>query len=211
MFYGVTTNPILLERAGVACSVESLGACADAAFKLGAHEFQAQTWGGSVDRMVDTGLSLAAACSKDHREKMVIKVPMTKPGLEAASKLIGRGVRVTMTGVYTAHQAISAAAIGAEYAAPYLGRMGLAMGAAAAKEECVRMQRIAEVSGGGMRILVASIKSASDMAELAACGMDTFTFSPTIAGEMTSVEQTLKAAEDFEGAALRMADERASS
>jgi transaldolase len=56
---GVTTNPILLEKAKVACHVKSLAVLANHAFELGAKEVQLQTWGGSVKELVATGSELA--------------------------------------------------------------------------------------------------------------------------------------------------------
>ena len=53
------------------------------------------------------------------------------------------------------------------------------------------------------RVLVASIRSASLMARLAAGGCDTFTFAPAIMEEMLGVAQTLAAVESFEAAATR--------
>ncbi|MGH7998679.1 MAG: transaldolase family protein [Brasilonema sp.] len=90
LFYGVTTNPLLLERAQVACSVSHLKALAMQAFALNAKEVQLQTWGTTVDSLVKTGKLLAAI-----NERIVVKVPITKIGTEAASKLIAQGIRVT--------------------------------------------------------------------------------------------------------------------
>lgn len=53
------------------------------------------------------------------------------------------------------------------------------------------------------RVLVASIRAASQMARLAALGCDTFTFSPAVMEELLGVPATLAAAADFEAAAAR--------
>jgi len=165
-------------------------------------QFQVQTWGESPKDMLANGLKIS---SIDPR--VVVKVPITKAGLQAASLLCSNDVRVTMTGVYTAHQALSAVAVAAEYAAPYLSRIDTKLGSKeSALEECLRMQRIVDSTESPMRILVASIKSAEDMAWLASAGLDTFTFSPDVAREMLSVPETLQAAADFEAAGERMRD-----
>ena len=52
MFYGVTTNPLLLESAKVPCQVEALRVLAKRALDYGVQEIQLQTWGGSVDQYV---------------------------------------------------------------------------------------------------------------------------------------------------------------
>lgn len=110
---------------------------------------------------------------------------------------------VTVTGVYAPHQALLAQAVGADYVAPYLGRMAdaAAGGMPAALDQVAAMAGAARRSGSGMRVLVASIRSAADMAALAARGCDTFTFSPAVMAEMLDVPATLAAAADFEDAA----------
>jgi transaldolase len=48
LFYGLTTNPLLLERDKIACDVLQLKALANQAFALKAKEIQIQTWGATV-------------------------------------------------------------------------------------------------------------------------------------------------------------------
>ena len=57
-------------------------------------------------------------------------------------------------------------------------------------------------AGSALRLLVASLRSADDLARLAAEGLDTFTISPSIAAELFAVEPTLAAADQFERDAL---------
>lgn len=197
LFYGVTTNPLLLERALVNCSVEPLKALAKQAFNLGAKEVQLQTWGTSIDQLIKTGELLAAI-----DERVVVKVPITQVGTEAASRLIAQGIRITLTGVYAVHQVLIAAAVGADYAAPYLGRIN-DLGRNG-RDDLVAMQREIAGVGSATRILVASLRSVDDMAFLATQGLDTFTFSPAIAEAFFNVTATNQAAADFEQAARRM-------
>ena len=119
VLHGVTTNPTILARAGRRSDIETLTRLAAFAFEHGAAEFQAQVWGGTRERYERTGRQIAAL-----DPRMVVKVPMTEAGLVAARALVGRGVRVTMTAVLDASQALAAAALGADYAAPYHGRIG---------------------------------------------------------------------------------------
>ena len=200
LFYGVTTNPLLLERSQVTCSVEQLKDLAKQAFNLGVKEVQLQTWGTSVDSLVNTGKLLAAI---DNR--VVVKVPITKVGTEAASRLIAQGIRITLTGVYAVHQALIAAALGADYAAPYLGRINDLR--RNGRDDLVAMQRGIVGVGSATRILVASIRSVDDIAFLATQGVNTFTFSPAIAEAFFDVTATNQAATDFEQAARRMGAE----
>lgn len=197
LFYGVTTNPLLLERARVTCSVEQLKELTRQAFNLGVKEVQLQTWGTVVDALVETGKRLA-----EIDDRVVVKIPITKDGTEAASRLIAQGIRITLTGVYAVHQVLIAAALDADYAAPYLGRIDDLGGKG--RDELVAMQRAVAGVGSTTRILVASIRSVDDIAFLATQGLDTFTFSPATAAAFFDVAATNQAATDFEQAARRM-------
>ena len=63
------------------------------AWSLGAKELQLQAWGTSADNMYGVGLDLAGI---DNR--VVVKLPITDAGIEAAALLKKQGVIVTMTG-----------------------------------------------------------------------------------------------------------------
>lgn len=194
LFHGVTTNPTLLAAAGVPCRLPALRALSAQAFALGAAEVQIQTFGRAAEALEENGRFIA-----DLDPRIVIKVPATRAGIGAAARLVASGVRVTITAVYAPHQALIAAALGADYAAPYFGRMNDAgrdgMGDIAA------MRRIVGEAGGAMRILVASLRAADDLARLAALGLDTFTFSPAVAALLFADPLTEAAAEAFEIAA----------
>lgn len=197
MFYGVTTNPLLLERAQIPSTVEQLQQLAEQAFALGAREIQLQTWGATVEALVSTGQRLAAI-----DERVVVKIPITQLGTVAAAKLIRSGVRLTFTAVYAVHQVLIAAASGAEYAAPYLGRIN-DLGRNG-REDLVEMQRSLAGVNSATRLLVASIRGVDDITWLASHGLDTFTFAPAIAAAFFEVAATEQAALDFEQAAQRM-------
>lgn len=99
MFYGITTNPVLLERAGVECSVKSLDSLSSSAFVAGAEEFMCQAWGQSVSELVSVGSDLAKL-----DPRIVVKMPLTVDGIAAANVLARRGGRICMTACYAPHQ-----------------------------------------------------------------------------------------------------------
>lgn len=197
LFYGVTTNPLLLERAQVKCNLRTLKPLAQEAFDLGAKEVQLQTWGDTVEDLVSTGKQLAAIDSS-----VVVKAPITRIGTTAASHLIAAGVRVTLTAVYSVHQALIAAALGADYVAPYLGRINDASGNG--RETLAKMQQALTGVKSSTRILAASIRDIEDIAVLASQGVDTFTFSSAIATAFFNVSATETATADFARAAQAM-------
>ncbi len=200
LFYGVTTNPLLLERDKVNCTIEALASLAKEGFNLGAKEIQLQTWGTSVDSLVERGKKLAAI---DNR--IIVKVPITKIGTQAAFQLIAAGVKITLTGVYAVHQIAIAAALHADYTAPYLGRIN-DLGRNG-REDIAAMGKIISSLGSTTRILVASIRSVDDIAFLASQGLNTFTLSPAIAAGFFDVAATIQAANDFQEAARKMGGE----
>ena len=54
---------------------------------------------------------------------VVVKIPIDAVGLEATSKLSREGVKVNMTLVFSANQALLAALAGAVYVSPFVGRL----------------------------------------------------------------------------------------
>ena len=208
LFYGVTTNPTILERDHQPCNLESLKQMTIKAYELGFEELQIQTWGDSVAEMTKNALSLASSVMMRTSDQMrvVIKVPATLDGLVVAEHLIDEGIPITITAVYRADQVLLASSIGADYAAPYLGRMNDSLGPGKGTENVIMMQDILSNLThpyGRTRLLVASIRDASEMAYLASKGCDTFTFSPQVSAQLFNCESTIKAAADFESAAKR--------
>jgi transaldolase len=218
IFHGITTNPTLLEKAGHECTIPSIQQLALQALSLpNCNEFMCQAWGQTSMDMYKVGLEL----SQIDRCRIVIKVPVTFQGTKAASLLIESGVRVCLTACYSSDQALIAAGLGAEYIAPYLGRM--TDNGKDGMDECRRMQTIVQGmkmntkvtmngssssnsnSNNHTRVLVASIRDVKSMTDLIASGtnMDTFTFSPDVARMLFDDALTDQAAADFEAAAQR--------
>jgi transaldolase len=196
IFHGVTTNPTLLERSHQPCTISHIQMLAKRALTQ-TEEFMCQSWGATSNEMYQTGMQL----SEVDRARIVIKVPVTARGMTAAARLIKSGVRVCLTACYDSKQALLAGAVGAEYLAPYLGRM--TDSGKNGMEECMRMQDIVEGLGSETRILVASIRDVESFAVLAEAGLDTFTFSPQVARELFDEPLTDAAAQVFEESAAR--------
>ncbi len=68
--------------------------------------------------MVREGRELAAI-----DPHVVVKVPFTKDGVRACKALRGEGVRVNVTLIFSAAQALLAAKVGATYVSPFVGRL----------------------------------------------------------------------------------------
>ena len=199
LFRGITTNPTLLRRAAQPCRLDQLEALTAQALALGVQELHLQAWGADL-------LACGRALVQLAPGRIWVKLPITRAGAAAARCLIAEGCPITFTACYEPAQVLLAAALGADYIAPYLGRISdLGRDGHA---ELARMQRIVDaVAPSGqaisqLRLLVASLRSADDLARLAAEGLNTFTISPAIAAELFAVEPTLAAAAQFERDAL---------
>jgi transaldolase len=198
LFFGVTSNPLLLERVREPCTIANLKRLAGRAFELGAKEFHAQTWGPTADAMAETGFALAAL-----DPRIVVKVPITLDGTRASARLIAKHVPVTTTALYAAHQAGTSMALGAAYAAPYLGRIDEA--GRDGHGTVVSMQRMIRAMESPMRLLVASLRRVESIPALIEQGIDTFTLGPSLLPELFKDDATLAAARDFERAATSAA------
>jgi transaldolase len=192
-FYGITTNPLLLERAGLACSAEVLTRMVDEAEKLPIEEIHLQTWGTSVEEMVANGLKLASLARPHLR--VALKIPLTAMGMTAAAQLRSTNCPLTLTAVYSPGQVMLAAGFGAAYVAPYLGRLNDQGQDGSAIIQT--MHQILGKSASSTRLLVASLRSTTEVVELAASGIDTLTFGPGVAEDLLQDELTARANDDF--------------
>jgi transaldolase len=103
---------------------------------------------------------------------------------------------VTFTACYDVSQMLIASALGADYAAPYLGRIGDA--GRDGHAEVIAMQRAIEGLGATTRVLVASVRETRDLSRLAAAGLHTFTLSAGLLSALFEQPETLAAARQFE-------------
>jgi transaldolase len=193
IFYGVTTNPKLIASSEISFELKHLTEMAKRAFSLGANEIHIQVWGREVEKMLEIGRKLGAIDSR-----VMIKVPITGEGILCARQLIAEGFPVTLTALHGAEQILSAAALGARYAAPYLGRMN--DGGLKGLEEVIKMQEIILSLSSPMRLLVASIRQISDLVILAEAGVNTFTLLPSLIDKLLENNLTNLAAASFQQA-----------
>ena len=192
IFRGVTTNPLLLQRAGLGHA--DLAALVKGAGDRGVDEVFCQAWGERPEDLVACGERLHG-----YDGKVVVKVAATRAGTQAAATLARSGIPVLMTAVYSAPQAVLAAAAGCAYIAPYLGRMGDA--GRPAHQEVLGMHRLLTAVGAPARVLVASVRNPADVVTLAQEGVECFALPPAVAAAFFTDPLTRAAAEAFEQAA----------
>jgi transaldolase len=110
---GITTNPTLISKEGNSFEDQLLKICA-----IVDGPISAETVSPDASGMVEEGRHLA----KLHRN-IVVKCPMTREGLKATKMLSSEGIRVNVTLVFSAPQAILAAKAGAYFVSPFVGRL----------------------------------------------------------------------------------------
>ncbi|MFM7734292.1 MAG: transaldolase family protein [Cyanobium sp.] len=191
LFYGITTNPTLLSRARQPCRLEHLAGLSRQALQLGCRELHLQAWGEGARELEGCGRALAALAPG----RVTVKLPINLAGTTAAQRLIETGIPITFTAGYEVAQVLVAAALGARYFAPYLGR--ICDQGRDGQAELTTMQRCLDGVDSNLRLLVASLRAPSDLVRLAAAGIDTFTISPAIAGALFESAATEKAAAQF--------------
>jgi transaldolase len=196
LFHGITTNPTLLRRAELPCTIDTLAGLVDRSLSLGCQELHLQAWGVGPEQLLSHAQALHAL-APGH---IVIKLPLTEGGLRSAALLVASGVRVTLTACYSSSQVLAAAGLGATYVAPYLGRISDT--GADGRSEVIRMKRCLDGVGTSTRLLVASIRSIEDILTLAPLGVDTYTLSPSLARKLWTHPSTEEAVAHFEADAL---------
>lgn len=160
---GCTTNPSLLAKEKGDWHVQMKEVCAEVD-----GDVSLETTEPEAGAMFEEGMRLAAVAPN-----AVVKVPMTPDGLEAGKRLVGEGVPINVTMTFTPAQAILAAAIGARYVSPFLGRLDDigADGIHALQEIC----DIYEVQGYSTNVLAASLRHPMHVIEAARAGADVAT------------------------------------
>jgi len=191
LFAGVTTNPTILQRAGVGVAdIPDIYRWATAA---GAREVFFQAWGEDTATLVARGRDLRAL-----GDEVVVKLVASRVGTAACARLSGAGVPTLLTAVYDPGQAIVAAAAGATYIAPYLRRL-----TAAGRDgsgDVLAMHELLTATGSTTRVLLASIPDVPSMVALARHGVDCFTMAPAVAEDFFADELTAEADRTFENA-----------
>ena len=168
---GVTTNPSLIMKSGQQPETVYFDL-----FKLGVKDISMEVVSNTSKGMIEEADRLV---NKFH-DVVTIKVPCTREGLIACKQLSDRGIRVNVTLIFSASQAILSAKAGATYISPFVGRVDDQRFGG-----CNLIKRIREVLPyDSCEILSASIRSVGDVEHSFAQGADICTMPPTIFEKM---------------------------
>lgn len=112
---GVTTNPSLIAKSGrdFVAVIGEIASIVD-----GPISGEVKATSTTAEDMIAEGRVIAAI-----HPNMVVKIPMTQEGLKACKVLSSEGIKVNMTLIFSANQALLAARAGAAYVSPFVGRI----------------------------------------------------------------------------------------
>ena len=178
---GVTTNPTILSREGgdivkhLHTIREIIGEDKELHIQVTETEF---------DKIVSEAKAIVNAFGKN----TFVKIPATDVGLRATAALAKEGIKVTVTAVFSAGQALLAATAGAAYVAPYVSRLenicedGIGVVA--------EIQQVLDCGDYDTVILAASFKTAREVLDVALAGSGAATVSADVLKKLLSHTST---------------------
>ncbi|MER3479734.1 MAG: fructose-6-phosphate aldolase [Meiothermus sp.] len=182
---GVTTNPSLVAR-----EKREFRRVIQEICEIVKGPVSAETVSLDAEGMVREGRELASWASN-----IVVKVPMTAEGLKATRALAHEGIRVNMTLIFSANQALLAATAGAWCVSPFAGRLddiswdGM--------ELVAEIAGIFDIHGIGTRVLAASIRHPMHVLQAAKAGADIATMPAKVFQQLIQHPLTDKGLQQF--------------
>lgn len=166
---GITTNPSLAAtQEGVPFRQRLKEICAEVSGPVCGEVLATDAEG-----MLRQGRDLAGLA-----DNLVVKLPITPPGLSAASQLAREGIPTNLTLCFSVTQAVLAARANATYVSPFLGRVddtgNDGVGLLAEIVEVFRIQ------GYDTNVLAASLRSPQHVADAARIGADVATMPSSV-------------------------------
>ena len=185
---GVTTNPSLIAKEGrdVYEVVKEIASIVDGPIS---GEVKATTT--DAEGMIAEGREIAKL-----PKNMVVKIPMTIEGLKACKVLSSEGIKVNMTLIFTANQALLCARAGAAYVSPFLGRLDDI--SVRGTDLITEVAEIFNIHGIETEIIAASIRNPMHVTDCALAGADIATVPYKVIEQMTHHPLTDAGIEKFQ-------------
>ena len=157
---GCTTNPSLAARAGRDYNEVLKEICS-----IIKGPVSAETVSLDADGMVKEGIAFSKIA-----KNIVVKVPMTVEGMKACQRLTKKGIKVNVTLVFSANQALLAAKSGAFMVSPFVGRLDdiNEVGMNVVRE----IKQVYDNYKFATQILVASVRNTNHVLDAAKIGAD---------------------------------------
>ena len=171
---GVTTNPSLIYKSG-----RDFKEVIKEIARIVSGPISAEVTSLDKNEMIDQGLELSKIANN-----IVIKVPLTEHGLIACKNLSKKSIKVNVTLCFSSSQALIAAKMGATYISPFIGRLD-----DISNEGLNLIEEIITIYNNYpdrliTEVLVASIRSPLQVAQVAQMGADVATIPPKIIKQM---------------------------
>ena len=171
---GVTTNPSLIYKSG-----RDFKEVIKEIARIVSGPISAEVTSLDKNEMIDQGLELSKIANN-----IVIKVPLTEHGLIACKNLSKKSIKVNVTLCFSSSQALIAAKMGATYISPFIGRLD-----DISNEGLNLIEEIITIYSNypdrlNTEVLVASIRSPLQVAQVAQMGADVATIPPKIIKQM---------------------------
>ncbi|MBR6531571.1 MAG: fructose-6-phosphate aldolase [Clostridia bacterium] len=172
---GVTSNPTIISREkgdffAILCGIRKI---------IGdKKQLHVQVTADNCEEMLKEAETIVKRLGKD----TYIKVPTNEVGIKTMKTLKSKGYNVTATAIYTVQQAVMAASVGADYAAPYFNRM--CNNNFDAPEAIAEMAEIYTMYGKKTKLLAASFKNTNQIMQALLAGAEAVTASPELYTQM---------------------------
>ncbi len=172
---GVTSNPTIISREKgdfftILCGIRKI---------IGDEkQLHVQVTADNCEEMLEEAETIVKRLGKD----TYIKVPTNEAGIKTMKTLKSKGYNVTATAIYTVQQAVMAASVGADYAAPYFNRM--CNNNFDAPEAIAEMAEIYAMYGKKTKLLAASFKNTNQIMQALLAGAEAVTASPELYTQM---------------------------
>ena len=184
---GVTTNPSLIAKEGRNFNevIAEIASIVDGPIS---GEVKATTQ--DAEGMIAEGREIAAI-----HPNMVVKIPMTVEGLKATKVLSSEGIKVNVTLIFTANQALLAARAGAAYVSPFLGRLDdISVAGINLVKDIVQIFKAGDIH---TEIIAASVRNPVHVTDCALAGADIATVPYKVIEQMTKHPLTDAGIEKF--------------
>ncbi len=189
---GVTTNPTLVMQAGLPVSLAGYLRLVAQVGEAKLPELMLQLHRADVSDAAQWLEELLPAAVQA-RVRLTIKLPCHPDWQPVLREVQDRGVHTLLTGLSNPVQLLWARAQGANYVAPYVGRLQ-----ADGRDVWALIEACVAVQADGLQLLAASIKSADVLSRLIACGAHAVTVRPEFAAALATDPITLAAMTQFE-------------
>jgi transaldolase len=182
---GATTNPSLLAKEEGDPGDAIVRIC-----ELVDGPTSAEVVATNAEEMVAEGRALAGL-----HQHIVVKVPFSEPGLTATRELTSEGIRVNMTLVFSAPQALLSAEAGATYVSCFMGRVDdISVDSTAVVREIVEALRPGDSEA---QVLAASIRNPMHVVTAARLGCEVATLPSKVLRQMLGHPLTTQGIERF--------------